>query len=95
MIDWFEVLYNALWIIGCATIVAAYSYTHWMAHVQGVRTRQLLGTPAVQLPFSIGLCMVSLGLFFLSRGWLEHVVWAAFVVLSAWQSWRLWQSGRQ
>jgi len=89
--NWLRVAFNALWVIGCAVCLAAFSHAHWLAHAQGRRTRDLLGAPTSQLPFSIGLSLVSLGLFFLSRGWLEHAVWATFVVLFAWQAWGLWR----
>ena len=91
MIDWPSVAFNALWIIGCAVILAAFSYTNWLAHLRGVRTRQLLSAPNIQLPFVIGLGLISLGLFFLSHGWPEYVLWAVFFIFSAWQSWRLWR----
>ena len=95
MIDWFQVAFNSLWIVGCAVILAAFSHANWLAGVRGVRTRQLLGVPAFQLPFSIGLVLVTLGLFFLGRGWLERGLWAAFAVLFTWQSWNLWRSHRR
>jgi hypothetical protein len=76
-------------------ILAAFSYTYWLAHMRGVRTRKLLGTPGFRLCFSIGLTLVSLGLFFLGRGWLERSLWAAAALLCAWQSWGLWGRGRR
>jgi hypothetical protein len=74
-------------------ILAVLSYANWLAHVRDARTQQLLGSSSFQLPFSIGLGLVSLGLFFLSGGWLEHLLWAAFVALFAWQAWGLWRKG--
>ena len=95
MIDWFQVAFNSLWIIGCAVALAAFSHADWLAHARGVRTRQLLGVPVFQLPFSIGLILVTLGLFFLGRGWLERGLWAAFAALFTRQSWSLWRSHRR
>ena len=95
MIDWPQVAFNSLWIIGCAVVLAAFSYANWLAHARGVRTRQLLGMPVFQLPFSIGFVLVTLGLFFLGRGWLERGLWAIFAVLFTWQSWSLWRSRRR
>lgn len=89
MIDWLHVAFNALWLLGLALILAAFSYAGWLAQARGMRTRQLLGTPTFQLSFTIGMGLVSLGLFFLGRGWLEHVLWAAFTVVFAWQAWSL------
>jgi hypothetical protein len=91
VIDWPSIVFNTLWIVGCAVTLAAFSYANWLAHLQGVRTRQLLSAPNIQLSFVIGLGLISLGLFFLSRGWLEYVLWAVVFIFSAWQSWRLWR----
>lgn len=92
MIDWHQVAFNALWIIGCAVVLAAFSQVNWLAHARGVRTRQLLGVLTFQLPFSIGFILITSGLLFLSHSWLERGLWAAFAVLFTWQSWRLWRS---
>jgi len=89
VIDWLNVAFNALWIIGGAVIVAAWSYASWLAHVRGVRTRQLLSATTFQLVLNIGLLLVSLGLFFASRGWLEHILWAFLAILLLWQMWIL------
>ena len=71
MIDWPHVVYNALWIVGCAVILAGFSVANWLAHVYDVRTRRLLGGPAFQLTFYAGLGLVG----FLSM--LFIVVWVA------------------
>jgi hypothetical protein len=94
MIDWLQVLFNLFWLIGLALILAAFSYTSWLAYTRAVRTGRLLGSPTFQLPFSIGPSLVSLGLVFLGRGWLERGLWAVLAVLFAWQTWSLWRRGR-
>jgi hypothetical protein len=92
MIDWLQVVFSTLWLLGCAVILAAFSHTVWLAQLRGTRTRQAVGAPAFQLPFYIGLLLVSLGLFFLASSWLKHVVWAVFAVIFAWLSWSLWKN---
>ena len=91
MIDWFSVGANALWISGAAVIVATFSYANWMAHVRDQRARLLLVTAAVQISFTIGLLLISVGLFFASHGWLEQVLWALLSILFLWQLWILWR----
>ena len=93
--DWPHVVLNALWIVGCAVILAAFSHARWLAQLRQVRTRQLLGEPGYQLLLSAGLSLISLGLFFLSSGWLERIVWAAFSLLFVWQSLNLWRRTRR
>jgi hypothetical protein len=82
---------NALWVFGAAFFIAAFSYAHWLAHVRHKRLRHLLGAAAFQIPFTVGLLLICLGLFFLSRGWLEHVLWAFLSLLSLRQLWVLWR----
>jgi hypothetical protein len=89
MINWLQLLFNLPWLLGLALILAALSYVDWLAHTRGAPIRQLLGTHTFQLPFSIGLGLVSLGLFFLSRNWFEYFLWAVFAALFAWQAWNL------
>ncbi len=89
MINWLHLLYNLLWIVGLAIIVAALSYVNWLAGVRRERLRTLLGQAVFQFPFNVGLTMVSLGLFFLERGRIERIVWGVFALLFAWQAWAL------
>jgi hypothetical protein len=91
MINWLQLIFHLLWICGLALILAAFSYADWLAHVRGVRTRHLLGSPTFQRPLSIGLALISLGLIFLSRSWLEQIIWAILAVLVARQAWGLWR----
>ena len=85
MLDVSSVALNTLWIAGCALILAAFSYSSWLAHVRGLRTRQMLDTRTFQLPLAIGLGLGSLGMFVPSRGWLEHLLWAILFLLSVWR----------
>jgi hypothetical protein len=92
MIDWLQVAFHALWILGCAVILTAFSYHNWRAPRCGIRTRQLLGASSFQFPFCVGLFLASLGLFFLSRGWLQHGLWAVSIVLFGRRAWELRKS---
>ena len=91
MINWLQAFSNLPWLFGLALILAAFSYANWLAHLRRAPTRQLLSAPTFQLPFTIGLGLVSCGLFLLGRGWLEHVLWAVLTLLFAWQAWGLWR----
>ena len=86
-IDWLNVFFNAIWIVGLAIILAAFSYNDWLAHVNGVKLRQQLGTPAFQTPLTLGLMMVSASLALLADVWWHRLLWWAFVVLFALQWW--------
>ncbi len=91
----FEVLFtNALWIIGLATILAAFSYADWLAHERGRPSRRVLLSSTFWGPFSVGVVLVCLGLVLSSREWWERAVWAALALLFAWQGWTIKRSRR-
>jgi hypothetical protein len=85
MIDWPNVFYNALWILGLSIILTAFSYADWQARLNGQKLRQRLNAPSFQLPLSLGLLLISLSLLFLARIWWERVIWAIFAALFIWQ----------
>ena len=83
---------NALWIIGLAVILAAFSYGDWLAHERGVSSRRVLGSLTFQVPFSGGMVLVCLGLVLSGRtGW-ERAVWALWTLFFAWQGWAMVRS---
>ena len=86
-IDWLNVFYNSLWILGLAIILAAFSFADWQAHQAGVKLRSQFNSPAFQRPLSMGLILVSVSLAFLADRWWEQVIWAVFGVLFALQLW--------
>ncbi len=86
-IDWLNVFYNAIWIIGLAVILAAFSINDWLAHTNGVKLRQQLGTSAFQTPLTGGLILVSVSLALLADVWWERALWGVFAVLFAAQWW--------
>jgi hypothetical protein len=94
MIDWPHVLFNLLWVLGLALILAALSYTDWLTHVRGLRTRKLLGAPIFQLALFTGLGLVSLSLLLQSRGWLERLLWAGLILALAGCAWSLQRERR-
>ncbi len=86
-VDWLNVFFNAIWIVGLAIILAAFSYNDWLAHASGVKLRQQLNSPTFQAPLTLGLMMVSASLALLADVWWEQVLWWAFVALFAVQWW--------
>jgi multisubunit Na+/H+ antiporter MnhB subunit len=97
MIDWVNVFFNALWVLGAAVILAALSFYHYDAQNRGERLRVRLAAPDFQVWLSVGLVLISLGLALTGASWWERVLWALFCVVSAWQirvSWRQWKAER-
>ncbi|RMF35770.1 MAG: hypothetical protein D6759_04415 [Chloroflexi bacterium] len=85
---------NALWVVGLAIILAAFSYADWLAHDWGVSSRQVLSSSIFWVPFSTGMALVCLGLALVGRGGWERVVWAALALLFAGQGWTMKRSRR-
>jgi len=95
MIDGWGLLRHALWIVGLAIGLAAWSIARWRAHQQGVRTCQVLGNSLFVVPFCAGMALFSLGLTLGSRrGW-ETAAWAVLTVLFVLQGAHSWRASRQ
>ncbi|MDH7485541.1 MAG: hypothetical protein QHJ81_04610 [Anaerolineae bacterium] len=81
MIDGWGLIRNALWIVGLAIGLAAWSIARWRAHQQGLPPRQMLSMPPFIVPFCAGMALFSLGLALGSRRWWETAAWAVLTVL--------------
>lgn len=94
MPDWTSLALNGLWVLGLATILAAFGFADYQAHVTKTRLRTLLAAPGFQLPLMIGLTLFSVALVFLSHRWWEQVLWGLLALLCAWQAWVAWRRQR-
>lgn len=95
MISWWGLFRNALWILGLAVGLAAWSYARWWAHQNRVRLRLVINMPLFVVPFSAGLALFSLGLALSGRHWWETAAWAMLAVLSVGQAVYSWLTGRR
>lgn len=75
MIDWPNVAYNSLWIIGCAIALAAISYASWDASVRQERFSNRLKQPAYEIAFGVAGLLFCLGLAGTARVTWEQVLW--------------------
>ena len=94
MIDWPQVLANALWISGAALALATLSYTSWLASLRDERLRDTLGQATLQLLLHGAAVMVCLGLGLTASSLLETVLWLALAGLSAAAFISLWRTLR-
>lgn len=95
MIDGWGLFRNALWIVGLAIGLAAWSIARWRALRQGIRTRQVLSNSFFVVPFCAGMALFGLGLALGSRRWWETAAWAVLAVLFVWQGVHSWLAGRR
>ena len=79
MIDWWFVGSNGLWVFGLAVLLAAASYSNWLAAQRraSVASGQGRAGGKISLVVRLGLLLFSLGLWAASSGWLERRIWAA------------------
>ena len=62
MIDWFHVMMNASWIIGCSIILSAISYASWEASTYEKNFRDCLKQFNYQIFLNLGAILISIGL---------------------------------
>jgi hypothetical protein len=91
MIDWVNLCFNALWVLGAAVILAALSFFYYEAQRRGERLRARLAAPGFQAWLSVGLALISLSLALIGPRWWERVLWGLLCAMSAWQLWIAWR----
>jgi hypothetical protein len=89
MIDWPQVLANAVWIGGAALALATFSYASWLASMRDERLRDTL-----QLLLRGAAVLVCLGLGLTANRLLETVLWLALAALSVAAFISLWRTMR-
>jgi hypothetical protein len=85
MIDWVEVGASALWIFGCALILAALSYASWEASIYRERTAARLRRPGLRAAIHLGAVFFLVGMAGSSDRPLETALWSVLAVLFLFQ----------
>lgn len=62
MIDWGGLVFNALWVLGCALGLAVVSYASWDGVVSGEGLRKRLGRKAAQAWLDLAAVLFCAGL---------------------------------
>lgn len=91
MIDWFNVLYNFLWILGLALLLTVFSLAHWLAEQQKKSLRQNLAEPPYRLAIAAGFMQFALGLTLLMEPWWYKIGWIGVMALSFWEAITAWK----
>lgn len=81
MIDWGYVFANALWIVGCALALAAFSYASWKASLDGSSLRAQLATPGSLRTVLLAGMLFSAGLGLTADAPLEIALWGVLGAL--------------
>ena len=62
MIDWHNLISNAVWIFGCALILATLSYSSWEASTQNSSFKDLIRQQKFQALLNVGGILFTIGL---------------------------------
>jgi hypothetical protein len=89
VIDWISLLFNSFWIIGTAILLAAFSFHTWQAQQSKTPLRKQLTRPAFSRLYWAGLTCIGIGLAGTSQYFWETVIWLAFVIISAANTYKL------
>jgi len=90
-LEWAGLVFNGLWVLGAAMILAAFSFSCYEAQRRGERLRVRLAAPGFQLWLLAGLVLIGLGLALIGPRWWERLLWGVFCAMSAWQLWTTWR----
>ncbi len=86
MIDWVMVGSNALWIVGLAIALAAFSFASWQSWATGASFRQTLGRPTFQGVLSLAGLLFCLGLAATSPVLWQAALWLILAALFLYQA---------
>ena len=76
MIDWGNLASNALWILGCSFVLAAFSYASWQASVQKEKLTATLKSSAISRSIHIGGILLCAGLALNAHSIIEMILWS-------------------
>ena len=79
--DWLNLAFNALWVLGCALALAAVSYASWQSSLSGQRLVVHLGRRGVRMTLALAVALVCLGLAGTARSSLETIFWSVLSIL--------------
>jgi hypothetical protein len=92
VIDWLYVAVNCLWILGLATVVAAFSYHNWRRRMLARPLAAQLRERSSQMSLGAGLSLVGLGIAVMPRSerWYTRLAALSFALVCAWVGARAW-----
>ena len=82
MINWQSVIFNSLWILGLAVLLAAFSYHYWVAAVSERPLREQLRKPGFLRFMWAALLLVCIGLAGTSQQLWEIVIWGVLALFA-------------
>ena len=92
MIDWLNLAYHTVWILGLALLLATFSLAHWLAGQRGPSLEAVLAEPNFRLVIALGFALFGLGLGLMVEPWWYKICWLGIVVASIWLGQTAWRA---
>jgi hypothetical protein len=80
MINWYNLIVNALWVMGCATALATFSYVSWFSSVNRTKFWDGLKSRQIQLSLYLAGFLFSIGMAGTSDSIYEEAAWIVFCI---------------
>ena len=81
MINWYGLMVNALWILGCAMALATLSYVSWYSSANGIKFWDGLKSRQTQSFLYLAGLLFSLGMTGTSDSIYEGAAWIVFCII--------------
>lgn len=93
MINWFNLGANALWVIGCAVILATLSFASWETSLSRQKLAERLKQRSSLLTLNLGGLLICLGAALTRGEWWWIVLWGLLGLAFLIQAVRILRSG--
>ena len=81
MINWFNLIANTFWILGCALALATLSYASWQASSKNEKMGVVLSSPGYKISLYAAGALFSIGLAATSDRIWEILLWTILAIL--------------
>ena len=75
MIDWYNLITNAVWMFGCSVVLATLSYASWEASTQTSSFKELIRQHKIQISLNIGGFLFAIGLAGTTQIMWQKIIW--------------------
>ncbi len=92
MSDWHVVVFNTPWIVGLATILAAFGYYYCQA---AGKVRLMWQSSGFRISSMVGACLVCFGIALTARIWWLQGLWGVLSLLALFRAWQVLRAHRE
>lgn len=85
MINWWDLLTNAIWIFGAALALAAVSLGYYQSQIENSKLKIVLGKPKYSFVLNLSGAVFALGMALTVDRWWEVGLWMLLVGAFGWE----------